>query len=70
MNKGEILKGLNEVQHTLNKANAKLNSVVSDPIWDKSVHGELDDAITVLQTLGKSLEDLMTIQAKVLKKPR
>ena len=50
-------------------AKEKLNSLVSDPIWDRSVYGELDDAILVMQALGKSLDDLKIIQAKVLRKP-
>ena len=41
MNKGEILKGLSEVQHELQNSKEKLDKLVSTKIWDETIADEL-----------------------------
>lgn len=70
MDKGQILKGLNEVQQELNAAKNKLDKLVSQPIWSKEVYPELDDSVGILQELNQKINDLIYIQKSVLMKPK
>ena len=62
MEKGEILKGLNEVQQELAVTKIKLNKLVTSPIWDIVVYSELDDTVTILQGINDSINEIIEIQ--------
>ena len=66
MDKHEILKNLNEIQFDLNSVKNKLDNVLNQPIWDKSVSNELDDTITVFQKIKGLINDLIEIQKKII----
>ena len=68
MDKGQILKGLNEVQLELNKTKIKLENIVSQPIWSSEVFPELDESVGLLQGLNQQINDLIEIQRQVLTK--
>lgn len=70
MNKGEILKRLNEVQHELEKQKSKLDEILLTPIWSEIVHEELDDTVELRHSLAEKIYDLMEIQRKIMLKPR
>jgi hypothetical protein len=70
MDKGQILKGLSEVQQELTATRIKLENLVSQSIWSKEVYPELDDSVGILQELNKKINDLMDIQRNVLMKPK
>ncbi len=70
MNKGQIIKGLNDVQLELSATKKKLDNLVSQPIWSKEVYPELDSSVGILQELNEKINDLIDIQRSVLMKPK
>jgi hypothetical protein len=70
MNKGEILKQLNEIQHELTNQKDKLDNLLSTPIWSEIVHDELDETVDLRHELAERIYDLMDIQRKIILKPK
>ncbi len=70
MNKQEILKQLNEIQHELSNQRDKLDKILSTPIWSEVVHDELDDTVELRRELAENIYDLMDIQRRILLKPK
>ena len=67
MNKNEILKGLSKVQQEFTSTKAKLNELVSSPIWDNVIYSELDDTVTILQGIDDSINEIIEIQKNISK---
>ena len=70
MDKGQILKGLDEVYQELTVTKKKLENLVYQPIWSNEVYPELDDSVGILQDLNEKINDLIKIQNSVLTKPK
>lgn len=70
MDKGQILKGLSEVQQELSATKKKLDNLVSQPIWSKEVYPELDSSVGILQELNEKINEIIEIQRNVLMKPK
>lgn len=70
MNKGEILKQLNEIQQELTNQKNKLDHLLSTPIWSEIVHDELDETVELRHELADKIYDLMDIQRKIILKPK
>lgn len=70
MDKGEILKQLNEIQHELTNQKDKLDKLLSTPVWSEVVHDELDETVELRHELVDTIYNLMEIQRKILIKPK
>lgn len=70
MDKGQILKGLSEVQQELSATKKKLDNLVSQPIWSKEVYPELNSSVGILQELNEKINEIIEIQRNVLMKPK
>jgi len=66
MEKRIILENLNSIQHKLSECKNELNSLVSEPIWDKKIADEIDDTVIVLQNISGLINDLVDIQRRII----
>ncbi len=65
-NKGQILEKLSKIQSGLNDNLNDLKSIVSTPIWNESLHDELDEVVEALQKIKTIVDDLHVTQSKVI----
>jgi hypothetical protein len=69
MDKGIILKEVNEVFQVLKQQKEKLNNLLMSPVWEELIREEMDQTITAMYDLDDIIGQLMEVQHNIVIAP-